>query len=144
VGGIRIVAVSSGTRWAAGCGGGGTGAGIGAGDVEGGGRTNAAGKSGNPAGRPWKHISDLSRECRRYSGLALSTIIDIIKTGTERNRLAAALALWDRGYGKPLQAIDLLTAGKKFSEMSDDELANVDARVMSLPGDDEAKSDLFH
>src|SRR5262245_39994061 len=64
------------------------------------------GPSPNPGGRPRRHIGDLSREARRYASLALGTLVRICKEGAERNQLAAATALLDRGYGKPVQAID--------------------------------------
>jgi hypothetical protein len=105
------------------------------------------GKSGNPAGRPRKHIADLSREARRYADLALRTLVEICKKGaTERNRLAAAVVLLDRGYGKPVQAIDMLMAGKKLAELSAAELETLQARLISEASDDvgPAQGDMFH
>ena len=64
------------------------------------------GQSGNPGGLKYKHIGDLSREARRYAQLGLSTLVRICRKGTERNQLAAARELLDRGYGRPLQMID--------------------------------------
>src|SRR5262249_47304444 len=40
--------------------------------------------SGNPSGRPCRHIGDLSREARRYSHLAVSTLVRICREGMER------------------------------------------------------------
>jgi hypothetical protein len=54
----------------------------------------------------------------------------------ERNQLAAARELLDRGYGRPVQAIDMLAAGKKLSELSADELAAFEARLMTAAADD--------
>src|SRR5262249_40416613 len=104
------------------------------------------GQSGNPAGRPRKHIADLSREARRYAHLALGTLVKICKEGMERNRLAAARELLDRGFGKSLQQIDLLTLGKRLSEMSPEELANLQSRLMTDPADDAepAQGEMFH
>jgi chemotaxis receptor (MCP) glutamine deamidase CheD len=104
------------------------------------------GQSGNPAGRPRKHIADLSREARRYAHLALSTLIEICKKGAERNRLTAATALLDRGYGKPIQAISMLDVGKKLSEMTPDELESFEARLVTAAVDDaeSAQAELFH
>jgi hypothetical protein len=106
----------------------------------------AKGQSGNPAGRPRKHIADLSREARRYADLALRTLVKICKDGAERNRLAAASALLDRGYGRPVTAIDLITAGKKLSELSQAELEAFEARLISNASEDvePAQSDMFH
>lgn len=108
------------------------------------------GQSGNPSGRPRKHIADLSKEARRYAHLALSTLVKICKDGMERNRLAAARELLDRGYGKPVAAIDLITAGKKLSELLPSELEALEARLMSAATGEAAseleppQSDLFH
>jgi hypothetical protein len=104
------------------------------------------GQSGNPAGRPRKHIADLSREARRYAHLALKTLVQICKDGAERNRLAAASALLDRGYGKPAQVVDVLAMGKKLSELTPSELDAVEARLRSSAADDAepAQAEMFH
>lgn len=104
------------------------------------------GQSGNPAGRPRKHIADLSREARRYAHLALGTLVKICRDGMERNRLTAARELLDRGYGKPVQAIDMLAFGKKLSELTPAELAAVEARLMTAAADDAGhpQGELFH
>lgn len=104
------------------------------------------GKSGNPSGRGRKHIADLSREARQYANLALNTLVKICREGMERNKLAAARELLDRGYGRPVQAIDMITAGKKLSELTSDELAAFEARLMTAAASDAEmpQGDLFH
>jgi two-component system, chemotaxis family, CheB/CheR fusion protein len=63
------------------------------------------GKSGNPGGRPRKAIGDLSAEARKYAGLALATIVQICaEAKMDRDRLAAARELLDRGFGRAVQA----------------------------------------
>jgi hypothetical protein len=94
------------------------------------------GNRANPGGRPRRAIGDLSREARRYAKLALDTLVKITKTGMERNQLVAARELLDRGYGRPLQAIDMITAGKKLSELTPDELAAFEARLMTAAAED--------
>lgn len=103
------------------------------------------GQSGNPGGRSGKHIADLSREARRYAALAVSTLVKICRAGQERNRLAAANALLDRGYGKPLQAFQLdgTFAAKKLHELSDEELAILETRLASRAEAGEPIADLF-
>ena len=105
----------------------------------------AKGQSGNPAGRPKRHIGDLSREARQYAHLAVSTLVQICRKGMERNRLTAARELLDRGYGRPVQALDLISAGKKLSELTADELAAFEARLMTAAAGDAEPSqdDLF-
>jgi len=103
------------------------------------------GLSGNPGGLRRKHIGDLSREARRYASLAVGTLVKICRTGLERNKLAAAIALLDRGYGKPLQMIDAMLLQKKISELSPEELATLEARLLTSPAieSEESQGELF-
>src|SRR5712672_830424 len=120
-----------------------------------GGNNNPSGKGGfvkgqvaNPGGRPRRHIGDLSRESRRYAKLALDTLVRICRKGMERNQLSAARDLLDRGYGRPIQAIDMIAAGKKLSELTADELAAFEARLMTAAAAaadaEPAQGDLLH
>jgi hypothetical protein len=100
------------------------------------------GQSGNPGGLRNKHISDLSREARRYASLAVSTLVKICRKGMERNQLAAARELLDRGYGRPLQMIDASIMSKKLTELSPDEIEALEARLLSdAAADAEAAQD---
>jgi hypothetical protein len=56
-----------------------------------------------------------------------------------RDRLAAAMHLLDRGYGKPTQAIDIIMLGKKISELSNEALAELDARLVTGDAGDTEK-----
>ena len=58
----------------------------------------------------------------------------ICQKGTERGRLVAAQALLDRGFGKAPQSIDATIMAKKFSELSDAELATIEARYVAAKG----------
>ena len=89
------------------------------------------GKSGNPGGRPRKAIGDLSAEARRYAKMALDTLVEILQQGEERNRLVAAKELLDRGYGRPIQAVDMVLIGKKLTELTTDELIALNARFIA-------------
>jgi hypothetical protein len=103
------------------------------------------GASGNPGGRPRQHIGDLSREARKYAGLAIGTLVKICRTGMERNKLVAAKELLDRGYGKSVTMIDASIAGKKLTELSPTELEAFEARLLTAAADDAApeQSELF-
>jgi len=90
------------------------------------------GRSGNPGGRPRNAIADLSAEARKYAGLALETIVQICeKAKSERDRLTAARELLDRGFGRPIQAVDMIMIGKKLSELSMEELTALNSRLIS-------------
>jgi hypothetical protein len=45
----------------------------------------------------------------------------------DRDRLAAARELLDRGFGRAVQALDLVLMGRKITELSRDELLALDA-----------------
>ena len=49
----------------------------------------------------------------------------------ERNQLAAARELLDRGYGRPLQMIDASVLRKKLNDLSPDEVAALEARLLT-------------
>src|SRR5438270_14076716 len=104
------------------------------------------GQSGNPGGRSRRHIGDLSREARRYASLAVSTSVKICRNGMERNRLVAARELLDRGYGRPIQMIDASILMKKLSELSPEELAGLEARLLTAATADgePSQKDFFH
>lgn len=71
------------------------------------------GQSGNPGGRPKKTEEQVKLEemCRERTPEALQTILEIMGEGeNERNRLAAAQYVLDRGWGKPKQ--DMEVTGK--------------------------------
>jgi hypothetical protein len=47
-------------------------------------------------------------EARKYSGLAVDTLVELTKTKySGSTRYNAATALLDRGYGRPAQSLDL-------------------------------------
>ena len=119
------------------------------------------GESGNPRGRPknpWpdyapdppaaaycapdpaaadrRFIPNIVVEARKYSALAIDTLVELTKDNhTDSTRFAAAAALLDRGYGRPAQSLDLhLSADavtKRLSDMSDAELAALEARMIA-------------
>ena len=111
------------------------------------------GHSGNPAGRPKnpagfaphtddpdgadrRTVGNLVIEARKFSGLAVDTLVELTKDiHTDSTRFAAATALLDRGYGRPAQSLDLhLSADaitKRLSDMTDAELAALEQRMIA-------------
>jgi hypothetical protein len=111
------------------------------------------GRSGNPAGRPKnppefaphtddpdgadrRTVGNLVIEARKFSGLAVDTLVELTKDNyAPSTRYVAATALLDRGYGRPAQSLDLhLTAEavtRRLSDMSDAELAALEQRMIA-------------
>jgi|SRR5665213_1823955 len=78
------------------------------------------GHSGNPGGRP-KVIAEIRDLAREHTALALETLATIAKSGkSEAAQVSAAIALLDRGWGKPTQPIG--------DDWKDDPLAEATAK----------------
>lgn len=59
------------------------------------------GQSGNPGGRP-KAAGEIRELARKHTQAAIRALVDALQD--ERTKVSAAVALLDRGYGKPAQA----------------------------------------
>lgn len=62
------------------------------------------GKSGNPGGRP-KETAEVKALAREHGKAAVLKLVELMEVGNERTQVAAAVALLDRGFGKPSQTI---------------------------------------
>lgn len=84
------------------------------------------GVSGNPGGMP-RGMAEVKKLARSYTNQAIMTLASIMQNEdvSAPARVSAATALLDRGYGKPLQQVEVGNPGD-FSEMSD---AEVDAFI---------------
>ena len=60
------------------------------------------GQSGNPSGRP-RGDARVKELARQYTDLAIQALVKALDS--EKTCVAAAVALLDRGYGKPAQEI---------------------------------------
>jgi hypothetical protein len=89
------------------------------------------GKSGNPGGRP--KVVGGSGACQ-YTPRAVETLRGIMENikAPPAARITAAIAILDRGYGRPHQTSAIVTIQKPVSEMSDEELI---ARIRELQED---------
>ena len=99
--------------------------------------TWAKGQSGTPGGRPRivETVRDIARESTE---LAVETLREICADGAAPHaaRVGAASALLDRGWGKPLQGVAMMTVArpKTVKEMSDAELiAMIEKQQARLP-----------
>ena len=71
-------------------------------------------------------------EARKFSGLAVDTLVAIAKDGqTDNSRLSAATELLNRGYGRPAQSLDLHLSADAITDMTDAELAALEARMIA-------------
>lgn len=109
------------------------------------------GQSGNPKGAPKRNAKTLADLCRAHTEEAVKTLIVCMRNPKER--LPAAIAILDRGWGKPKQVIEgspdgspialHLLAAKLVSEeilmqqqsptTIDAEPANVPANLLDAP-----------
>lgn len=85
------------------------------------------GQSGNPGGRPKvaAEVRDLARE---HGSRAIDRLVALMKSQNQSVALRAAEAILDRGFGRPMQAIEppLSKPPEKprrldFSKLTDDE-----------------------
>ena len=81
------------------------------------------GKSGNPGGRP-KVVGEVQVLARKYAPEAIETLGGIMENikAPPAARITAAVAILDRGFGRPHQTSEIVTVQKPVSEMSDEEL----------------------
>jgi hypothetical protein len=101
------------------------------------------GRSGNPGGRP-RVIESLTREARLYTHEALRTLLRLMRSAkSETVKLNAAEMILSRGWGKPIQAvqIDGRFLDKKLDEMTDAELAALETRLMEAAEESERLPD---
>lgn len=81
------------------------------------------GQSGNPGGKP-KELKEIQLEARRLGPQALAALAKVCTSGkSEAARVAAAIAILDRGFGKP----PAFVTGdpdrfRSIAELTDDEL----------------------
>jgi hypothetical protein len=86
----------------------------------------------------------LTREARLYTQEALQTLLGLMRSAkSETVKLNAAEMILSRGWGKPIQAVqvDGRFMQKKLHEMTDDELGAFEERLMAAA--DEGEPDLF-
>jgi len=62
---------------------------------------------GRPKGAKNKRTLEIEAAAKQYAGDALKALIKVAKSGkSEGSRVAAAVALLDRGYGRPRQSLE--------------------------------------
>jgi hypothetical protein len=91
------------------------------------------GQVANPNGRPHM-LTAIAPMARKHSEKAIRTLVEIAEKGTpDSARVSAAVALLDRGFGRPAQSIEMdLQLSKSFAAMSLEELQEVRQRLASL------------
>lgn len=79
------------------------------------------GYTANPGGRP-KGLVNLRELARTFTEEAIQTLAECLHDGDGRVRVAAANALLDRGWGKPVQPTEDQPEHDALAEMTDEEL----------------------
>jgi hypothetical protein len=82
-----------------------------------------AGVSGNPGGRP-KSLAEIQALARQAAPAAVAALVDVLANGKANERVAAAVALLDRGYGKSPQTMSHEDE-PSLSSLTSEELAEV-------------------
>lgn|GEM_PF-1294816 len=62
------------------------------------------GQSGNPKGRP-KKLVDIAALASEHGPKCVAVVVELLDDPDSRIRLAAAVALLERGFGKPVQPL---------------------------------------
>jgi hypothetical protein len=93
----------------------------------------AKGQSGNPAGRPHM-LTAIAPMARKHSAAAIKTLVEIAEKGSPGSaRVSAAVALLDRGFGRPAQSIELdLQLTKSLATMTLEELQQLRERYAAV------------
>jgi hypothetical protein len=73
-----------------------------------------AGTSGNPTGRP-RSQRDVQRLAESYSAEAVERLAEIMRGRNQGEARQAAVAILDRAYGRPAQALDVTAT--RFTSM---------------------------
>lgn len=63
------------------------------------------GQSGNPSGRP-KRYAGVVELARQHTETAITALVQVCESGKPAERVMAATALLERGWGKPAQPIE--------------------------------------
>lgn len=91
------------------------------------GKPFAKGESGNPGGRP-KVALEVRELARTYGPRAITRLAELMDNPKSEPQtvIAAARALLDRGYGKPIQELEITpNKTRDARELSDDDLAAI-------------------
>jgi hypothetical protein len=87
------------------------------------------GKSGNPAGRPRGTGNGIRELARTYSREMLEILVNRARKGS----IQAAIAVLDRGWGRPEQSIDFkMVLEKKLTELDETELLAFRDKILAL------------
>jgi hypothetical protein len=96
------------------------------------------GNSGNPGGRP-RALASVMHEARRHTFEALRVLLKLMRTAeSESVRLNAAEAILSRGWGRPVQAlqVDGRFLTKKLTDLTPDEIVALEERVGMIDSDE--------
>jgi hypothetical protein len=90
----------------------------------------------DPNGADRRTVGNLVIEARKFSGLAIDTLVELTKDShADSTRFNTATALLDRGYGRPAQSLDVHLSTeaitRRLSDMTDAELAALEQRMIA-------------
>ena len=110
------------------------------------GRPFQPGRSGNPGGRP-KVIREMQDLARQHTPDAINALVEVCNTAVRHPsaRVAAAVALLDRAYGKPAHTIAAEVPRKSIKHYTTEELeAILTKHLERAAGEDTEASSQAH
>lgn len=105
----------------------------------GGKRPGAGRRKGSVARATRDQKGTLGELARRYTGVAMATLARVAKSGqSESAQVAASIAILDRGYGKPAQAVQHSGSIGTYDlrKLSDDQISSLETILGPLADSD--------
>lgn len=91
--------------------------------------------AGRPKGRKDAKTLEIEAAAKEYAGDALRALVKVATKGkSEGSRVAAAVALLDRGYGRPRQAVEHSGPQGGPIEVTDETRERLHNRIRGLAG----------
>jgi hypothetical protein len=99
--------------------------------------TMLPGHTANPSGRP-RVVAELRDLARAHTPEAMQRLVELMQSKNEQTALAAVRELLDRGFGKPVQAIDKTERKVEVGALFLEAVMKAN-KPPTVPGPDEAR-----
>ena len=105
------------------------------------GRPFRPGRSGNPGGRP-KVVREVQELARQHTPDVINALVEVCNTAVRHPsaRVAAAIALLDRAYGKPAQTIAAEVPPRSIKHYTTEELEALLTKHLERAADEDTEA----